>query len=107
MFDLSTGTSWAKIGGIMSDEHNIVVGDLEIELISIQTTSMMMMRISSLWSQQLLMKSPTPQGDLDVYIETNSGSKCYSKEGITSLGPDFKGIGVLNLFLCLEIGLFT
>ena len=87
MFDLSTGTSWAKIGGIMSDEHNIVVGDLEIELISIQADindddEDILIVVTAITNE-----SPTPQGDLDVYIETNSGSKCYSKEGITSLGP--------------------
>ena len=87
MFDLSTGTSWAKIGGIMSDEHNIVVGDLEIELISIQADindddEDILIVVTAITNE-----SPMPQGDLDVYIETNSGSKCYSKEGITSLGP--------------------
>ena len=71
----------------MSDEHNIVVGDLEIELISIQADindddEDILIVVTAITNE-----SPMPQGDLDVYIETNSGSKCYSKEGITSLGP--------------------
>jgi len=87
MFDLSTGTSWAKNGGIMSEGHNVVVGDLEIELISIQADindddEDVLIVVTAITNE-----SPMPQGDLEVYVETNSGLKCYSKEGITSLGP--------------------